>query len=360
MSDPIKPYKKQGKTYYEFQVYTGINPKTGKPSKTRRKGFITKTAAKKELLEIKRKVSEGTYWNQNDHSTMTFKQCFDEWYSLKENELKGKSLHDIRCNVDKLKPLYDIRIEKLEISDIQNVINKSTESIILKNIRLSITKNILDYALNQGYIVKNPAYNIPKFADHGIKKSKKKFLNDEELKGLLEKAKKRNIKYYTLIRLLAYSGMRIGEACALKWSDLKDNMVTINKTVTRDSNGASTISTPKTKQSIRTIKIDDTTVKILNEWKNISNACDADYIFSGKKKGFSETQNLNKFMKKYNIHAHMLRHTHASLLFKAGVNPKVIQKRLGHTTLEMTMNVYTHLFEEDETNDLDKFFESIN
>lgn len=358
MSDPIKSYKKKGKTYYEFQVYTGINPKTGKPSKTRRKGFITKTAAKKELLEIKRKVSEGTYWNINCATNITFKQCFEEWYTLRENELKGRTLVLQRNHFDKLKPLHDIRVEKLETHDIQKVVSKSTKSIQSKNRRLSLVKNVLNYALNQGYISKNPAYNIPKYVDHSVKEGKKKFLTEDELHDILEDAKKRNIKYYVLIRLLAYSGIRIGEAGALKWSDLKEDILNVNKTVTIDSTGVPTVAKPKTEQSIRTIKLDDKTVNILNDFKKLSNG--NEYIFTGAKYDFLTPQNLNAFLRKYKISPHMLRHTHASLLFKAGVNPKVIQKRLGHASFEMTMDVYTHLFEEDETDNLNKFFESIS
>lgn len=354
MSDPIESYKKHGKTYYRFKVYTGINPKTGKKSQTRRSGFKTKTAAKKSKLEIQQSVSDGSYWKEKDKSIPTFEECFNEWFSLKENELKGKTLLEKRNNFKKLADIHNIYIDQLTTKDIQRVINKSTTSVHLKNRRLQMTRSILEYALEQGYISKNPTNTIPKFKDHSVKEEKRKCLTESELKHILNDSMKKNIVYSVMIRLLAFSGLRIGEACALKWDDIKCNTVSVNKTVTRNSNGKLTISKPKTIQSIRNVIIDDDTLNILKLLDGEG------YIFKGEKHPYMDPQNFSRFIKKnYDINPHMLRHTHASILFKTGVNPKVIQKRLGHSSFETTMNVYTHLFEDDETDNLDKYFNAI-
>lgn len=356
-NDPIKPYQKGGKTFYGFQVYTGINPKTGKPSKTRRKGFTTKTKAKKALLDIKQQVAEGTYWEVKKEDK-TLEEVFEEWYSLKRNELKPSTLKRIKIYFSHLKNIHGLYVKKLTTVDIQSAITQSSEAIHSRKDKLTIVKQVLDYALHEGYITRNPAYNIPQFVDNTIKEKKRQFLTLDELNQILDDAKERNYKYYVIIRLLAFSGLRVGELCALEWNDFHDGVISVYKTQTLDENGRFTIGTPKTKSSIRKVPLDLETVEILENFQKFPHH--TPYIFENNKSTYLSTHSVFKFMKThYNIHPHILRHTHASLLFKAGVNPKVIQKRLGHSSFNMTMDVYTHLFENDETDNIEKFFDFI-
>ncbi|MEI2413517.1 site-specific integrase [Ligilactobacillus salivarius] len=88
------------------------------------------------------------------------------------------------------------------------------------------------------------------------------------MKKFLEVAKYYNQEKYTIFRLLAYSGIRIGECLALTWHDLdyKNNTITINKTLARTDKGI-TIQTPKTKASNRVISLDVETIQILKSWQ---------------------------------------------------------------------------------------------
>ncbi|MFC7688160.1 site-specific integrase [Ureibacillus sp. GCM10028918] len=173
--------------------------------------------------------------------------------------------------------------------------------------------------------------------------------------------KEDNIKSYTLFRLLAYSGMRKGEALALTWNDVnfKDNEIRINKALSRGENNLY-VKTTKTKSSIRTIPMDKKTIDILQQWKKLQkqdnlmlgkNALQPkQLVFSNENNDYLQPTKTRKWMRqvqqKYNLEkitTHGLRHTHCSLLFEAGASIKEVQERLGHSDIKTTMNIYTHV-----------------
>ena len=120
------------------------------------------------------------------------------------------------------------------------------------------------------------------------------------------------------------------------------------------------------------MKFDDKTLRILKRWKINQkewyikfgiNTFDRDqFIFTNRKNGLYYPQVANDWLKmildKYNlpkITAHGFRHTFASLLFKSGVPPKTAQELLGHKNLETTMNIYTHVTDDDIDNAYNQF-----
>lgn len=174
--------------------------------------------------------------------------------------------------------------------------------------------------------------------------------------------------HQTYFRLLAYSGMRKGEALALKWSDLnlKDHTVTIDKTVTIGDKGLVIISeTPKNSYSERTIYIDKETFKLLLKWRKEQKKLllmDGFNALAPNQLMFSNQHNtaihpshianvLKRFVNRHGLDAitpHGFRHTHCSLLLEAGVPIKEVQERLGHSDIKTTMNIYAHVTKKDE------------
>lgn len=364
--DPIKEYKKNGKTYYKFKVYTGINPKTGKKSQTTKSGFLTKTQAKKARLEIQQAVANGTYWNDlENNKDKTFKEVYDEFYSLKENELKEVTLLQYSRVERQLKGIHNIFISKLTTQDVLEAIKKAVSSSKARNVVLGIVNNVLTFALNNGYVTRNVASNIPKFLESEIQDNKEvKALNKEQITFLLEHAKEHHLMHYTAFLTLIMSGLRTGELRALTWEDFHDGCLFITKTVSKGFSDKNPITTPKTEASVRKVVLDDFTIKALEEYKQTTNY---DLIFTLSGKVMSRDL-LNDFLRRLNskypdefpkVTCHTLRHTHASFLFQSGVNPKVIQKRLGHSDFNTTMNIYTHLFEDFEEDNMKNFFERV-
>lgn len=167
------------------------------------------------------------------------------------------------------------------------------------------------------------------------------------------------IIYRVLFRFFFVSGARVGESLALNFLDLEGNVIIINKTISKEYyNGKRVITTPKTKNSIRKIILDDTTVKQINELKEYYRLKfgyfnDNFYIFGGvsplspttverKKNYYCKLAGVKQ------IKLHGFRHSNASYLLSQGIPITTIAKRLGHSDISMTLNVYSHAIPSDE------------
>ena len=168
----------------------------------------------------------------------------------------------------------------------------------------------------------------------------------DQFKTFIE-AEKDNIMYYTAFNVLFYTGLRIGELLALTWGDIDfDNQtISINKSL-QVLNGVTYITSPKTRKSIRTITIFPNLVRILQDYKN---ACyeplnDSRLFPIAKSKVLRELRKKAKAQELPQIRLHDLRHSHASLLIELGFSPLAIADRLGHESVQTTLNVYSHLY----------------
>ena len=152
------------------------------------------------------------------------------------------------------------------------------------------------------------------------------------------------------ILLASVTGIRIGELCALKWSDidLEKSILTVKQTVQRIcNNGKGTrlvISSPKSASSRREIPLPDFIVPIL---KNIKSS-DSAYILSGNNKIVEPRTMQYRFkglLKKLNIpyvNFHSLRHSFATSCVELGVDVKTLSEILGHSSVQLTLNRYVH------------------
>ena len=153
-----------------------------------------------------------------------------------------------------------------------------------------------------------------------------------------------------------YCGTRPGEAMALKFNDIKENKISITKTI--DEHGNREVGLPKTDSSIREIVIDDVLKNDLLNLKKIYQKKynyfnDNFYIFGGIKPLASTTINRYKLKacekaKIYPIKLHEFRHSHATLLKDLGIDLHIVSKRLGHCKPSTTLNIYQHCNKERE------------
>ena len=190
-------------------------------------------------------------------------------------------------------------------------------------------------------------------------------------------------KVYTFFRLLAYSGMRKGEAYALTWEDIdfEKNQISISKSLARGENKTLYISSPKTKGSVRTISMDKDTMNHLKRWRNTQRQLllklghptkknDQNLFTTDENEYYHPTVDKHWLKRIYNqenvpkdfkqISTHGFRHTHASLLFEAGASVKSVQDRLGHSDITTTMNIYAHVTEAARDKTADLFAEYIS
>lgn len=191
---------------------------------------------------------------------------------------------------------------------------------------------------------------------------KAQYLPKEQIKPFLEMVKNRDIHQYYMFRTMIETGIRVGEANALQWSDYnsKDKTLSITKSYDQKHDRWNTT---KNKEH-RTIYITNDLAKELTKLKYLQNANRIvnediynqayDFIFCnafGEPLPRSTTHNTMMYVtekllgKDNKLSIHKLRHTHATLLLESDVPMKVIQERLGHKTMAVTEQVYSHVTE---------------
>ena len=248
------------------------------------------------------------------------------------------------------------------------------------------TAAVLKFAIRMDLIKSNPMdkITVPRKMAKVDQDDELKYYNKEELQQFFsccrdDATQSNNLLWITLFRLLAFSGMRKGEALALTWKDLDftNETVSISKTVARGLGNRLLIQTPKTATSKRTIVLDGITLSMLSTWRKrqamdflklgFNTMNEEQLIFPNTKNELmiptKPVQKLDRMIKKSElkrITIHGFRHTHCSLLFEAGASIKEVQDRLGHADIQTTMNIYAHVTEKAKEKTAEKFAKYVN
>ena len=220
-----------------------------------------------------------------------------------------------------------------------------------------LLSSAMRYALDEGVIRKNPCRRIHiQHREHG----EQRVLNRSEQEKLRQTADDTR----DLPALLSlYTGMRLGEICALKWTDIdwEKGTITVRRTVQRiagkgsENDGYKTflmIGTPKSHRSCRVIPVPEFILALLR--KRLQICCGAEFVF-GKASGAADPRTIqrrfSRLAKKLGLsgaHFHTLRHTFATRLLELGVDVKTVSALLGHSSARTTLDFYAHSLSEQQ------------
>ncbi|WP_144513061.1 site-specific integrase [Bacillus sp. FJAT-22090] len=382
---PIKSYTgRNGEKLYRVPVYLGIDQLTGKQKRTTRRGFKTIKEAELALARIKLDVANGTYHQKRAE---TYQEIYDLWVKQYEKTVEEstfvKTIGIFKNHI--LPAMGAYKIEKIHVDVCQEHVDEWASKLKKYRMVKAYASKVLNFAIKRGYIETNPfAYvDLPtKVSSKAIEADEdeaENFYTREQLKEFLSCLEREsNHKAYVLFRLLAFSGMRRGEALALTWNDLNftTNELRITKALSLGKDNRLYVKSTKTGVA-RTIKMDDKTMAVLKEWKKkqkqdylqlgLNTMKPKQLVFSNEKNEFLQPTKLRKWIiqvqSKYKlatITTHGLRHTHCSLLFEAGASLKEVQVRLGHTDVKTTMDIYTHVTQKAKDEAILKFASYIN
>lgn len=282
---------------------------------------------------------------QKEVLKMTLKQYLDEWLDEYKYQIAPNTLRGYKVNINHLcMYMGDIELQELTYKDIQQCYNKLLNN--LSGTSVLYCHRVLRHALHQAelrdIISRNPCDLV-----YAPKKSRIHFnvLNDDELKRLLNAVK--GTWLYPPVMLSALLGLRRGEVLALRWSDIdfKNNILTVSYSALT-LNGEFTLRELKTAKSYRSILLSDTLSDYLYTLMSISNS---KYICTRYGQPISPNV-LNKYFRRtvYNlkipyVRFHDLRHTNATLLLKKGIPAKIVSERLGHSSITITLDTYSHV-----------------
>jgi integrase len=225
----------------------------------------------------------------------------------------------------------------------------------------TILRRALKDAVRWERLTRNPVdATDPPRDDTASTNAARKEWNGLELGEFLDRSAAEGDRYYPAWMTLATTGMRRGEMLGLRWSDvdLDRRVATIRQTLIVVNHHAE-FGTPKTKKGARTIDLDLGTVEVLRSLRKRQveerlamgqGWPDHDLVFTHADGRWLHperfSREFDRRVERYGLTrltVHGLRHTWGSLALKAGVHPKVVQERLGHATIGVTMDIYSHV-----------------
>lgn len=307
--------------------------------------------------------------------SITFEQLIEQWLESRKNSVKKSTYMNYRTLYENhIRPKFaDITTDKITVFMINQYISELLESGGKHSSGLSantvqavmiIIKSVFKYG-EVNLNLSNPTKNIslPKTEFNEVETFSK-----TEMEHIRIHAMTGNISDLGIL-LCLYTGMRIGEICALKWSDIDMNaqLISVSKTLYRINNPAGNdpktiivIDAPKSKKSLRKIPVPTFMIRRLAE---IKENCEPENYFltcSGK---FIEPrayrERYKNFLKSADIpykNFHVLRHTFATECIRCGIDVKTVSELLGHSSVKITLDRYVHSSIDDKRRQLQKLY----
>ena len=363
----MKGYIRQrSKSKWEITIDIGRDAATGK----RLRHFETINGIKKDaqhrLAELLINIEQGTYIKQPRKLTVAawLLQWLDGYVASNLSPKTNESYqHELRHYI--IPRLGGIRLNELRPHHIQDYIaevlsggrRRSTGGLSHRTVQYHyrILSKALDDAIKMGLMTVNPCKGVspPRPARHDIPA-----LGPDNLVKLMEAI--RQSSYYLYYHTLLLTGLRRSELLALKWRDLDLDLACVHvaHSLHRLDDGNIIIKEPKTSSSRRPVDLPPSLALLLRqhmvdqEAQRVllgSNLNDDDFIFSHADGSplypTTVTHTFSKVAKRAGLsylRLHDLRHIHATMLLKTGAHPRIVQERLGHSSIATTLDIYSH------------------
>lgn len=395
----------RGKTW-SYIIDIGINPKTGRRKQKGKGGFKKQKDAQKALTAMLNELNEGTYVEEKK---ITFEELAASWLKRYSNHGKPKKegtirvrTHEMNCLLPQLGKLIVSTITESKYQDALNNLKNGEKDKFGEVLKKGLSPNtlsgvnstgnmIFDYGIKVGATKNNPAKTayVPKDIKtvEELENSNElpKYLEKDELIHFLNTAQSQGLDNdYEKFITLAYTGMRVGELCALKFADIdfENNKIRVIRTLYNPNNNYRKykLNTPKTSSSIREVDVEPF---IIDNFKNLMSIQgieknkrpntyhDEGFIFAktGLYAGYPEVVKMVELRMKrllklsglnQELTPHSLRHTHTSLLAEAGVSLEQIMQRLGHSDDDITKRIYLHITKPKRKEASQKFAELLD
>ena len=322
-------------------------------------GFLSKEDAMAAAKTLEAKSNAGIDVNGD---RQTCGQIMERWFAEHCVHLSPTTRAKYSDGIDRLSklPVYSLPVRRCTPATLSALILALQEGAggsrpVALRTAIALTESLrmaLAWAAQRQLIPINPlaGAKLPK-----TEKRQQRILSEDDVADLVKASEHNPFRIPLLLAL--YGGLRREEAAALRWQDVdfKRRTLTIRQAITRTSSGAEILKTPKTSSSARTVSMPRF---VMDELRLAPKPCERVCAApSGQPYRLdSYPQAIRRLIDRVNAARqgtsrppmpqatyHDLRHTHAAMLIRMGVQPKVIQERLGHSSIKMTMDLYGYL-----------------
>ena len=350
--------REKSKGSWQIQIYTGTSP-DGKP----RRHFETvrgrKGDAQRRLTELLSSLDTGTFMKPGKTSLTEYLERWLKDYVLPNLSPRTVEGYEHICRHHFSPALGSLTLNGLKPEHLQHYYSEKLSSGLsaqtVRHLHTCLHK-ALQTAVEWGLLARNPADAV---RPPRVQSIEMQTWNSDEIATFLEAA--RQTPYFTLYHTALFTGMRRSELLALRWCDL--DLLLCKIYVTRSLHvligGQVVIRQPKTAKGKRMIDLSPLATSVLREYREKRQLDrvmlgvplkDDDLVFSDHEGKpllpNTVTHNWIKLVRRTGlkpIRLHDARHTHASLMLKQGTHPKIVQERLGHSSISITLDTYSHV-----------------
>jgi len=350
---------KRGKDSYTIVLDLGRDPETGKRKQQWVSVKGTKKDAEKRLSELLSQLDNGIYVQPKKTTLADFLEMWLNEYAKNNLSPRGFERYSGIIRKHLIPDLGKVTLTQLKPEHLQkHYAAKLNDGLSSRTVRYhhALIHVALQTAVKWGLVSRNVADAVdpPRF-----RRIEMQTWDEEEVNQFLEGAKES--PYYSLFYTALFTGMRRSEILALRWQDVDCIycQIYVNRSLHQLKNGSFIFTQPKSAKSSRTIALTPSTILMLREYQEKqkleremlgTSLADGDLVFSnleGKPlRPNTITRAWTTLAAKCGlkvIRLHDARHTHASLMLKQGIHPKVVQERLGHSSIQMTIDTYSHV-----------------
>jgi integrase len=363
--------RKRARDTYSIILSLGIDPISGK----RKQKWVTVKGTKKDAdRELNRLINDFENGGIADSKSVTVQEWSTRWLAqVVSRNCRQRTVdsYESICRIHIAPVLGSMQLNKVRPIHVLSVLESSRKRGVSENTILHVYSTLRKLFGDAKRLNMISANSVERVTPPKIERKELDIPSPSDLSEILETAEKS--KYAAVIRFLAFTGTRRGEALGLKWKHVNTDARTVSVVETLQRVVGSGLHSVPTKSRFgrRVINVDETTNRLLIHLRAsqierylISGTPldDDDFVFTNTVGDPLDPDHLSQGFKALVVklgypqfRLHDLRHAHAAGMISAGIHPVVIQRRLGHSSAAFTMDTYGHVSNELDRAAVDKF-----